>query len=310
MENKFIELHVYDAIVDFLYDYAQRRYGYGNLQEILRELSPLPEGGTSNPATWAEWERCINRSLKEPLDAKHFGEIAKREYTKTQSFNAMVDFLIHYYKRTLSGDLMELIDIICSFPKNPTDQAVWSDWNNAAKKALQKQDIEKPINETMERELTELQSFNAMVKFLEEYYKETGSDFMGGVLGCLSFMPDGRVVDVAFWEDWGIAIKKVLHEQNSEKQIDEILGISITESQTFRVMVQLFRDYFKPDPDDPASVMFFDYLHLLADDKGSTNFTIKEQWKRCVDNVLKEKPGIRKYRIICLGKYIAPKNLN
>jgi len=301
MENKLIELHVYDTMVDFLYDYARRRYGYGTLQEILFELSPLPKGRTSNPAIRAEWERCINRSLKEPLDARSFGEVAKRTYTKIQSFNAMVDFLIHYYKRTLSGDLNELSNIVCSFPENPTDQASWDDWNNAAKKALQKQTIEKSIDETIERKLTKLQAFNAMVKFLEGYYKKTSSDFMGGVLGCISFTVDGSIVDAAFWEDWGIAIKKVLHEQNSQKRIDEILGISVTESQAFKAMVQLFRNYFEPDPDDPDAIMFFDYLHLLPDGNGSGCLTIKEQWKRCVDSALKEKPGIRKYRILCRG---------
>jgi len=117
--------------------------------------------------------------LKEPLDAKPFGKVTKRTYTKIQSFNAMVDFLIHYYQRTLPGDLNELNDIICSFPENTTDQASWTDWNNAAKKALQRQAIEKTVDETMEKKLTKLQAFNAMVKFLDKYYEETASDFMG-----------------------------------------------------------------------------------------------------------------------------------
>ena len=154
MEIKFIELHVYDAMVDFLYDYARRRYGYGTLQEILLELSPLPEGGTSNPAMRAEWEKCINRSLQESLDAKPFGKVAKRTYTKIQSFNAMVDFLTHYYQRTLSGDLNKLSDVICSFPENPTDQVAWTDWNNAAERALQKQTIKKFVDEAMDKALS------------------------------------------------------------------------------------------------------------------------------------------------------------
>ncbi len=298
METKFIELHVYDAMVDFLYDYAQRRYGYGTLQEIIPELSPLPEGGTFNPAIWAEWERCVNRSLKEPLDAENFEAVAKREYTKTQSFNAMVDFLIHYYKRTSSGDLIKLIDIICSFPKNYTDQETWNDWNNAAIKALHKQDSEKLIDETLEIRLTELQAYNAMVKFLEGYYKETGSDLMGWVLSSLSFTIDGGTADPAFWDEWGDAVKKVLQNQTNEKQqIDEILGVFLTESQAFKAMVQFFKDFYARGP-EPDVKIFFDYLHILSDDKGSTNSTIREQWKRCVDSALKEKPGTRKYLIL------------
>jgi len=150
----------------------------------------------------------------------------------------------------------------------------------------------------MERRLTKLQAFNAMVKFLEGYYKETASDFMGGLLGALLFLPDGDTADPAFWEDWGIAIKKILHEQNSEKHVDdEILGISVTESQAFKAIVQFFRHYYKPDPDDPEAIMFFDYLHLLPDDN-SSSLTIKEKWKTCVDDALKEKPGTREYLIL------------
>jgi len=296
MEIKFIELHVYDAMVDFLYDYAQRRYGYGTLQEILRELSPLPEGGTSNPAMRAEWERCINRSLKEPLDAKPFGKVAKRTYTKIQSFNAMVNFLIHYYQRTLSGDLSKLSDIICSFPENPIDQAAWIDWNNGVKKTLQKQDTEKPIDETMEKRLTELQAYNAMIKFLDKYYEETSADFVDLIRGAMSFLPDGDTILCTYWIDWDIAVKKILQEQNSEKHEDKILGIFVTESQAFRAMVKFLKDYYKRGP-EPDVMIFFDYLHLLPDDS-SSSLTIREKWKTCVDDSLKEKPGEREYLIL------------
>jgi len=139
-----------------------------------------------------------------------------------------------------------------------------------------------------------------MVKFLEKYYKETDSDFMGALLGGLLFLPDGKPFDPAFWEDWKIAIQKVLHKQTSEKQINKILGVSVTESQAFKSMIQFFRDYYERGP-DPDVMIFFDYLHILSDDKGSTNPTIREKWKQCANEALKEKPGIRDYRISCLG---------
>jgi len=55
-------------------------------------LSSLPEGGTSNPAIWAEWKNCINESLKKTITTKSSGEAALRVYTKSQAFNAMVNF--------------------------------------------------------------------------------------------------------------------------------------------------------------------------------------------------------------------------
>jgi len=300
MKKNLIEFCVHNAMIYFLYGYEKRRYGYGTLQEILRELSPLSEGGTSNPAVWTEWKRCVSESLEGMLEIESSGEAEYRTYTKFQAFNAMVDFFIDYYKRTLSGDLRILMEIIYSLSESSTDQAAWTDWNKAAKKALQKQAIKKPEDEAMERRLTELQAFNTMTKFLDEYYEATVSDFMGGLITSLYFTADGGTADPAFWIDWNRAVKKILYEQNSKKYIDEILGISVTEQQAFKAMVQLFRNYFEPNPDDPNSIMFVDYLHLLPDGN-SSNFTIREKWKICVDDVLKEKPGIREYRILCIG---------
>ncbi len=114
MKKKLTEIYVYSAMIEFLYRYTLRRYGYGTLQEILRELSPLPEGGTSNPAVWTEWDYCVNESLKESLKTQPFGEMLQRSLTKVQFFNAMVDFLTAYYKRTLSGDLSLIMEIIYS----------------------------------------------------------------------------------------------------------------------------------------------------------------------------------------------------
>ena len=298
MKKNLTEFCVYNAMIYFLYGYEQRRYGYGTLQEILRELTPLPEGGTSNPAVWEECKRCVSKSLKEILETEPSGQAALRTYTKFQAFNAMVDFFIDYYKRTLSGDLRILMEVICFLSDSSADQAVWTDWNNAAKKALQKQTIKKPLDATMEKRLTELQAFNAMVKFLEEYYKKTSSDFMGGLLGGLLFTVDGGTADPAFWEDWGIAIKKILQKQNNQKHIDEILGMSVTKLQAFDAMAQFFRNYFEPNPDSPDAIMFFDYLHLLSDDNGSDSPTIRKKWKTRVDSALKKKPGTRKYLIL------------
>ena len=297
MKKKLTEIYVYSAMIEFLYRYTLRRYGYGTLQEILRELSPLPEGGTFNPAVWTEWDYCVNESLKESLKTQPFGEMLHRSLTKVQFFNAMVDFLTAYYKRTLSGDLSLIMEIIYSFSDSSiTDQAAWTDWNNAIRKALQKKGSEKPIDEAVEKRLTELQAYNAMVKFLDEYYEETSADFVDGLISSLYFTVEGGTADPAFWFEWGDAVKKILQDQNSKKQIDEILGVSLTESQAFKSLVQFFRDYNERGP-EPDIIIFFDYLHLLPDGTSGSPI-IREKWKQCVDDALKEKPGTRKYLIL------------
>ena len=138
MKKDLTEFYVYNTMIKFLYGYEKRRYGHGILQEILHELGPLPEGGTFNPAIWAEWKKHVNESLKKTLDTVPSGQAALRVYTNTQAFNAMVNFFIDYYKRTLSGDFRILMEVIYSLYESNADRASWNEWNNASKKALQK----------------------------------------------------------------------------------------------------------------------------------------------------------------------------
>jgi len=127
-----------------------------------------------------------------------------------------------------------------------------------------------------------------------DYYKRTLSGDLRLLMKVIYSLSESSADQVA-WIDWGCAVKKVLQEQNSKKYIDEILGISVTESQAFKAMVQFFRNYYEPEPDDPDAVMFFDYLYLLPDSNDSSSFTVMEKWKTCVGDALKEKPGVREY---------------
>ena len=61
-------------------------------------------------------------------------------------------------------------------------------------------------------------------------------------------------------------------------------------------MVKLLKDYYERGP-DPDITVFFNYLHLLSDDSSGSS-RIRKKWKTCVDNALKEKPGVREYLIL------------
>jgi len=58
--------------------------------------------------------------------------------------------------------------------------------------------------------LTVLQAFNAMRKFLEKYYEETSSDDVGSLLGELQFLNDGETADPTAWIDWLKCVKEIL----------------------------------------------------------------------------------------------------
>jgi len=58
--------------------------------------------------------------------------------------------------------------------------------------------------------LTQLEAFKAMVRFLESYYERTASDDVGSLLGDLQLLQDGGTADPAAWEDWILAIHAVI----------------------------------------------------------------------------------------------------
>ncbi len=60
--------------------------------------------------------------------------------------------------------------------------------------------------------LDEKQAYKAMFYFLENYYFLTSDNTIGGILGSMQLLNDGKPADPAFWADWEIAIKKVRNE--------------------------------------------------------------------------------------------------
>jgi hypothetical protein len=63
--------------------------------------------------------------------------------------------------------------------------------------------------------LTQMQAFEAMVLFLDDYYERTKADEIGALLGSLQIVGDGMPADPAAWEDWMKCIQKVLSETPS-----------------------------------------------------------------------------------------------
>ncbi len=56
--------------------------------------------------------------------------------------------------------------------------------------------------------LTVEEAYKAMVVYLEDLYFLTKSDDLGGFLGSMALLPDGKPIDPAVWQDWLKAIHK------------------------------------------------------------------------------------------------------
>ena len=61
-----------------------------------------------------------------------------------------------------------------------------------------------------EQLLTETEAYLAMYSFLEEYYKLTNSDEIGGLLGSMSLLQDGGSADPEILGEWKEAVDRVL----------------------------------------------------------------------------------------------------
>lgn len=50
--------------------------------------------------------------------------------------------------------------------------------------------------------LTEKEAYEAMYAFLEQIYETTESNEIAGLLGGMSFLPEGSTADPAIWSNW------------------------------------------------------------------------------------------------------------
>ena len=60
--------------------------------------------------------------------------------------------------------------------------------------------------------LNDKDAYLAMFAFLENMYRRTNSDYLGGLLGSMCLLEDGSTADPAMWSDWLEALKYL--EQN------------------------------------------------------------------------------------------------
>ena len=56
--------------------------------------------------------------------------------------------------------------------------------------------------------LTSDQAYKAMYLYLEHLYEMTKSDDLGGFLGGMTLLDDGKPTDPAVWQDWLDAINE------------------------------------------------------------------------------------------------------
>jgi len=63
----------------------------------------------------------------------------------------------------------------------------------------------------MDDQLTPILAYKAMLIFIEDYYYRGGEpDEIGLLLGIMQLLDDEKPADPALWDDWIMAIKRVI----------------------------------------------------------------------------------------------------
>jgi hypothetical protein len=60
--------------------------------------------------------------------------------------------------------------------------------------------------------LTLDEAYDAMVDFLEKYYKMTNSDDIGSFLSAMQLIGKAQTADPAMWHDWKDSVDKILKQ--------------------------------------------------------------------------------------------------
>lgn len=62
-------------------------------------------------------------------------------------------------------------------------------------------------------QLTEEEAYQAMFKFLKDYYFLAKTDDVGALLGSMQIIEDGKPLDMAMWQDWLKCVEDVKNKR-------------------------------------------------------------------------------------------------
>lgn len=131
--------------------------------------------------------------------------------TYLQALKVMMKFLDDYYEETLSDDIGSLLGDISLLEDNSTaDSAAWSDWIKAINQLLKNDvNIQTKSNGT-EHTLTAMQTFRAMINFLDDYGQRTSSDEVRELLKKMKLLKNNSASDSVIWHKWTKCFNEIL----------------------------------------------------------------------------------------------------
>lgn len=125
--------------------------------------------------------------------------------------------------------------------------------------------------------LTKLEAFNAMQKFLDDYYNRTSSDDVASLCGDLMLFEDGTTADAAAWHDWTRAINHIFENNKNKKELKEH---DLTKTEAFNAVRKFLEGYHeRTSSDDIASLL--GNMQILQNGKTANPIT----WNNWIDAI-------------------------
>jgi len=126
--------------------------------------------------------------------------------------------------------------------------------------------------------IDQLQAFNAVYNFLDNYYKKNKSDDLIDLLSGMLFWGDGSTADPAIWYDWEKAI------QNKK---------SLSKQEAFDGMIK-FLDIYRSLGESGAITVLINKLDTAKDSDNFSNSLVKD-WSSSLKEAVSEPEGTREY---------------
>lgn len=134
------------------------------------------------------------------------------------------------------------------------------------------------------------EAYDAMVDYLEKYYKRGKSDDIAMLAGDLLLLEDGESADPAAIIDWKESVEKIINRKGIPMMNNEKL-LSIDEA--YDAMVDYLEGYYSRGKSDDIAALLSGML--LFADGGSADPALMSDWHESVEKILKQNPRQRPY---------------
>lgn len=137
----------------------------------------------------------------------------------------------------------------------------------------------------MQKKLTKLQAYNALLIFLNVYYWQIKSDNLSDFITYAFFWFDKKTADPAAWQEWKDALSLTARQDNSLRNINRL-----TESQALQAVINFFKNYCDLYTETPLDMI--KVLNTLKDlQQNKSKSAMWKEWANAINEILcKEDP--------------------